>query len=128
MPRCASFLIAIVLLATCLTSVTGRASLKQLGIIKGQVVDVNNSRIVRAHVTVVGQNVDLRLLTSVEGEFETPLPPGDYWLSVSADGFRHFETQKFQLKSGKTKSFNIEMQVKQPEMTVPAAAAPESDL
>ena len=122
MPRYSSFLIAIVLLAAGLTPVTTRAWPKQLGKITGQVVDINDARIVRARVVIVGQNLDLRLLTNVEGEFETSLPPGEYWLSISADGFRSFEAQKFQIKSGKTKHFNVEMQVKQPQETVPAAS------
>jgi hypothetical protein len=127
MSRCSAFLVVIVLLVGSLTPVAGHESLKQFGKIKGQVVDINNARIVRAEVLIVGEGLSWRLMTNSEGEFESSLPIGEYQLSIEASGFRRFASQKFSIKSGKTQRFNIEMQVARPQMPVPASPDRESD-
>jgi hypothetical protein len=119
-----SLLVVIILIVAIIAPVTGRTPHKQFGKIKVRVVDVNNARIVRAHVLVLGQNLELREVTNVDGEAEILVPPGDFWLSIEAEGFRRFDTQKFQIKSGKTERFNIKMQIKAPEMLVPAVSDP----
>ena len=125
MPRCSSIVLLIAVLAASFTPVAGRVSLKQFGKIKGRVVDINDARIVRADVLIVGEGLQWRLVTNSDGEFETSVPIGEYQLSVEAPGFRRFASQKFQVKSGKTQSFNIKMQVAQ--LIVPAAPDRESD-
>ena len=125
MPRWSSFLFLIVLLAVSLTPAAGHASLKQFGKIKGQIVDVNNARIARADVLIVGEGLRWQLLTNTEGEFQMSLPTGEYQLSIEAPGFRRYASQKFQIKSGKTQSFKIEMKVAQ--LQVPASLDQESD-
>jgi hypothetical protein len=126
MPRCSSFLVVIALLVGGLTPVAGHSSLKQFGKIKGRVIDINNARIPRAELSIVGEGLGWRLVTNTEGEFETALPVGEYELSVEANGFRRFAAQKFSIKSGKTQRFNIEMQIAQ--LLVPASADRESDV
>ena len=127
MSRCSAFVLIMALIATSLTPVAGGAPLKEFGKIKGRVVDVNNARIFRADVLVVGEGLRWHMRTNSEGEFETSLPIGEYQFSVEAKGFRRFASQKFQVKSGKTQRFNIEMQIKKPEMPVPAVSDPPSD-
>ena len=124
MPRYSSFVLIIALIAASLTPVAGHASLKQSGKIKGRVVDVLNARIPRADVLIVGEGLRWRTMTDSEGEFEMSLPVGEYQLSVEAKHVRRSASQKFQIKAGKTQRFNIEMQVKEPEMLVPAVSNP----
>jgi hypothetical protein len=128
MPRCSAFVVVIVLLVGSLTPVTGRASLKKFGKIKGRVVDINNARIARADLLIVGEGLSWRLITNTEGEFETALPVGEYKLSAEANGFDRFASQKFKIKSGKTQRFNIEMQIARPQLLVPASPDRESDV
>jgi len=127
MPRCSSFLVVITLLVVILTPVAALTPRAQFGKIKGRVVDVNKARIFKADVLIAGEGLKWRLTTNSEGEFETSLPVGEYQLSVEANGFRRFASQKFQVKSGKAKSFNIEMQVAHPQLLVPASPDRESD-
>ena len=127
MPRCSLFLVVITLLVASLTPVTALTPRAQFGKIKGRVVDVNKARIFQAEVLIVGEGLKWRLTTNSEGEFEMSLPVGEYELLVEANGFRRSASQKFQIKSGKTKSFDIEMQVAHPQLLVPASPDRESD-
>lgn len=127
MPRYSSLLVLIVLLVASLTPVRALTPRAQFGKIKGRVVDVNSARIFKADVVIVGEGLRWRLTTNSEGEFEMSLPVGEYQLSVEADGFRRFASEKFQIKTGKTKSFSIEMQIRKPDMLVPASPDRESD-
>ena len=128
MPRCSSFLVVIVLIAASLTPVAALTRRAQFGKIKGRVVDIYNARIVRADVLVSGEGLRWRLRTNSEGEFEMSLPIGEYQLSVGAEGFRRSPSQKFEIKSGKTQRFNIEMHVAKPESLMPTSPDRESDL
>jgi Carboxypeptidase regulatory-like domain len=125
MPRCSSFLVVIILMVASFTPVAGRPALKQFGKIKGRVVDVNKARIVGADVLIAGEGLRFRITTNSDGEFETALPIGEYQFSVEAPGFRRFASQKFEIKTRKTQSFSIEMQVAQ--LQVPASPDRESD-
>jgi hypothetical protein len=127
MPRCSSLVLVIALVAASLTPVAGRGSLKQFGKIKLRVVDVKDARIARADVLIVGEGLRWRMTTNSEGEFEMSLPVGEYQLSVEANGFRRFASEKFRIKSGKAQRFNIQMLIKQPEMPVPAVSDPQTD-
>jgi hypothetical protein len=127
MPRCSSLVLIFAVIAVSLTPISGRTSLKQFGKIKGRVVDVNNARIPRADITIVGEGLRWRVTTDSEGEFEISLPIGEYRLSVEANGFRRSASQKFLIKSGKTQRFNIEMQIASPQLLVPASSGPEFD-
>jgi hypothetical protein len=125
MPRYSSFLVVFILMVASFTPVAGRPALKQFGKIKGRVVDVNKARIVGAGVLMVGEGLSWPMKTNSEGEFETSLPIGQYQFSVEASGFRRFASQKFEIQTRKTQSFNIEMQVAQ--LQVPASPDRESD-
>ena len=127
MPRCSSFLVVIILLVTSLTPVAALTPRAQFGKIKGRVVDMNSARIFKAEVLLAGEGLKWRVTTNSEGEFEMSVPVGEYQLSVEADGFRRSASQKFQIKAGKTKSFNIEMQIRKSDMLVPASTDRESD-
>ncbi|HEX3085951.1 MAG TPA: carboxypeptidase-like regulatory domain-containing protein [Pyrinomonadaceae bacterium] len=124
MPRCSSFLVVIVLLAFGFLPLTVSGKSKQFGKIKGRVVDVNDARIFHAEVLIVGEGLRWRLTTNMEGEFETMVPLGEYRVFVEANGFRGFASPKFEIKSSKKKSFNIEMQMAKPQMLVPAISSP----
>lgn len=127
MPGYSSFVLIIALVAASLTPVAGRAPVKQFGKIKGRVVDINNARIVRAEVLIAGEGLRWRLRTNSEGEFEMSLPIGEYQLSVDANGFRRSASQKFEIKSGKTQRFNIEMKVMTLDRLLLAVSDPQSD-
>jgi hypothetical protein len=126
MPRCSSLVLVIALIAASLTPVAGRASLKQFGKIKLRVVDVNDARIAGADVLIVGEGLRWRMTTNSEGELEMSLPVGDYQLSVEANGFRRFASERFRIKSGKAQRCNIQMLIK-PAILVPALSDPQTD-
>jgi hypothetical protein len=115
------------LFAFSLSPISGSGKSKQFGKIKGRVVDINNARVFRADVLIVGEGLRWRLSTNTEGEFETSLPVGEYRLFIEANGFRGFASPKFEIKSSKAKSFNIEMRMAKSEMLVPAISGPPSD-
>jgi hypothetical protein len=124
MPRCSSFLVVIILLALSFLPLTVSGKSKQFGKIKGRVVDVNDAKVFHAEVLIVGEGLRWRLTTNMEGEFETMVPLGEYRVFVEANGFRGFASPKFEIKSSKKKSFNIEMQMATSQMLVPAISSP----
>ena len=121
MLRSVSFLVLIILFAADLTTVAAAGPAKQFGKIKGRVVDVNSARIVRADVLIDGEGLHWRVTTNDNGEFEMSLPIGEYQLSVDAQGFRRFASQKFEIRSGRTQRLNIKMKIASPQMLVPAS-------
>jgi hypothetical protein len=127
MPRCSSFLVLILVFAASLAPLSARGSRQQFGKIKGQVVDINDARILRAEVVIAGEGLRWRLTTNDEGEFETLLPTGEYQFSVEADGFQRFSSQRIEIKSGKTQRFNIKMKMAQPINLIPVKSDSQTD-
>jgi hypothetical protein len=127
MPRCSSFLVLILVFAASLAPLSARGSRQQFGKIKGQVVDINDARILRAEVVIAGGGLRWRLTTNDAGEFETSLPTGEYQFSVEADGFQRFSSQRIEIKSGKTQRFNIKMKMAQPINLIPVKSDSQTD-
>ena len=127
MPRCSSFLVLILVFAASLAPLSARGSRQQFGKIKGQVVDINDARILRAEVVIAGGGLRWRLTTNDAGEFKTSLPTGEYQFSVEADGFQRFSSQRIEIKSGKTQRFNIKMKMAQPINLIPVKSDSQTD-
>jgi len=127
MPRCSSFLVLILVFAASLAPLSARGSRQQYGKIKGQVVDINDAKILRADVVIVGEGLRWRLTTNDEGEFETLLPTGEYQFSVEANGFRRFSSRRFEIESGETQRFNIKMKVAQSINLIPVKSDSQID-
>jgi hypothetical protein len=116
-------LFAGLLLAVQLMPLTLRAApLARLrpGKIKGQIVDINKARVVKALVIVDGVETHRRLVTDDNGEFEISLRPGRYQISVDANGFRPFVSAENEVKAGKTRTIEIQLKVAPSAMLVPA--------
>jgi len=80
------------------------------GRVSGVVLDVNDSRVTRAKVTIEAQNYRRELSTSAEGAFELDLPAGQYHFTVDAYGFCKFQGEPLKIKSGATEMINIHLE------------------
>ncbi|HEY6047326.1 MAG TPA: carboxypeptidase-like regulatory domain-containing protein, partial [Pyrinomonadaceae bacterium] len=61
--------------------------------VRGQVVDTNHDRVTGATVTCSSTRFKATIVTDERGEFATALPPDEYAINVSAEGFAE-STQK----------------------------------
>ena len=113
----ASLLLAVQLMPL---TVTAYSSKLRPGKIKGQVVDINKARVVKALVIVDGVETHRRLVTDENGEFEISLRPGRYQTSVDANGFRPFISAENEVKAGQTRTIEIQLKVVRGATLVPA--------
>jgi hypothetical protein len=101
-------LLLLVLGAAALLPQTDRATLR------GTVTDPSGSVVPNSQVLVqqVGTNVDRRLTTDENGNYEAPaLIPGHYLIKVENTGFRAFQAEDVLLDAGQTRRFDIALQV-----------------
>ncbi len=61
------------------------------GQVSAMVLDINDSRVAGAKVTIEERDFKRELPTSPEGKFRLELPAGDYDLTVDANGFCLFQ-------------------------------------
>jgi uncharacterized membrane protein len=90
------------------------------GKIKGRVSDINKARVFNALVVVDGVETRRRLVTDENGEFEVSLLPGNYTISIEADGFRRFISGETEVKEGKTRTMEIQLKVASSVRLAPA--------
>jgi hypothetical protein len=81
------------------------------GRVSGMVLDIDDSRITKAKVTLMRDPETREILTDEEGKFDVQLPAGVYRLTVSADGFCKFEKDDLVITSGATDLINIHLEV-----------------
>ncbi len=101
-------LLLLVFGASALLSQTDRATLR------GTVTDPSGSVVPNAQVLIqeVGTNVERKLTTDENGNFEAPaLSPGHYLVKVETKGFRGFQAEDVLLDAGVTRRFDIALQV-----------------
>src|SRR5260370_9716472 len=94
--------------ASALLSQTDRATLR------GTVTDPSGSVVPNAQVLVqqVGTNVDRKLTTDENGNYEAPaLTPGRYLIRVEIAGFRAFQLEDVLLDAGQTRRLDAPRQV-----------------
>jgi hypothetical protein len=75
------------------------------------VLDINDSRITKAKVTLMRDPETREIITDEEGKFDLPLPAGVYRLTVSANGFCEFKKDDLVVTSGTTELINIHLEV-----------------
>jgi uncharacterized membrane protein len=90
------------------------------GRIKGVLFDVNKARVVNAIVDVEGGYLKRRVLSDTEGRFEVSLPPGNYQITVKANGFQQFTSPAIRVAPGKSQILNVQLVVESPRGLVPA--------
>ncbi len=83
------------------------------GKIKGLLLDPNDARIAGAEIRIESPSLGIRrdLKSGEAGEFQSELPPGNYYLNVRANGFCTFEGWEIKVKSGLTEMVNIHLEV-----------------
>jgi hypothetical protein len=81
------------------------------GRVSGMVLDINDSRITKAKVTLMRDPETREILTDEEGKFDVQLTAGVYRLTVSANGFCKFEKDDLVITSGTTELINIHLEV-----------------
>ena len=104
-----------------LLAIRSSAAPEQTGKIAGMILDAHQSRIVNAGITVTNGDSTFRTRSDDKGEFSLNLPPGDYRMKVSADGFQAFSVAPFSVRVDQTLTFKITLRVAEPPGLVPAA-------
>jgi len=90
------------------------------GKIKGVVLDVNKARVVNAIVKVRGSEIERQVISDDEGRFEIIVPPGDYQISVRANGFRPFTSPLVRVELRKSQVVNVHLVGETPRGLTPA--------
>jgi outer membrane receptor protein involved in Fe transport len=101
------------------------------GVVQGTVLDESEAVVPGASVEVrnVETNLSKALSTDGEGRFVfLQLPPGNYTLSVSKQGFATLVQESFPLTVGQAVSLNLRMKVSQVEERVTVTAVPTIDV
>ncbi len=94
--------------ASALLSQSDRATLR------GTVTDPSGSVVPSAQILIqqVGTNVDRKLTTDENGNYEAPaLIPGHYLIKVENAGFRAFQAEDVLLDAGQTRRFDVTLQM-----------------
>jgi hypothetical protein len=102
-------------------AIRSSAAPEQTGKVAGMILDVNEARIVSAGITVTNGHSSYRINSDDAGEFSLDLPPGDYRMKVSANGFQAFSVAPFSVKVDKKLTFKITLRAAEPRGLVPAA-------
>ena len=93
------------------------------GTIIGRVLDCNDARVANAEITIDNEELNHRVKTNEDGEFELRLPAGGYRITVEANGFRRFVFSSVKISAKATKRMNIYLDVAEPPGLVPASGA-----
>ena len=81
------------------------------GQFRGIVVDVKESPIKGAKVTIDGEGLQRKLESNASGEFEIDLAPGIYRITVEKAGFVKFELTNLEIKSNSEREFTFQLEV-----------------
>ena len=96
---------------------------RDVGKIKGVVLDKNEARVAGATVSIGNAKSRGAVETNEEGEFEVELPVGVYRVRVKANGFREFVLSSFEVKSGVTEKIDVHLEVATSHGLVPAVGS-----
>ena len=121
-----TIVIALLSLLAALTFEVGYASprtSRSNGTIVGRVLDCNGARVTNAAISIENGELERRLKSNEDGEFEISLPAGVYRITVEADGFRRFVYSSVKIRATATKRMNIYLDVAEPPGLVPASGA-----
>jgi hypothetical protein len=114
---CASLLLAFALWQTP-SLAEGRSSTASAeGELKGVVLDINNSRVAGAKITVESKGAEFEALSNDEGAYKLKLPAGEYRLIIVADGFKAYR-KRVRITADKTESISTTLQVAPPAGTL----------
>jgi hypothetical protein len=118
-----AFTFVLFLLGTgfCILAIRASAAPEQTGKIAGVILDANKARITNAGITVTNGHTSYRTSSDDSGEFSLYLPPGEYRMKASADGFEDHSIAPFSVRVGATLTFKITLRVREPRGLVPAA-------
>jgi uncharacterized membrane protein len=93
---------------------------KKAGQVAGTILDINDARVVRARVKVLGQGFKWQGETDTNGEFTVEVPFGEYRVYIIAAGFRKFESASFKVKSGAKQRVNLQLEEARAQVLIPA--------
>jgi len=99
-------------LLLCLPLLTGFASLAQktTGSLHGQVADPSGAIIPGASISLVGNGKTLSTTSGSSGNYQfSNVPPGQYTLNTTIDGFTPYELQGVGVPAGSARTLNIQM-------------------
>ena len=118
----------VVLLALAIIApLTAKAQLAGNGAISGTVTDPSGAVIPNATITVLAVDTNqatVRHSTSAGDYNVTPLPPGNYSVTVTAPGFESFVQQNVTVNGLETFALNMKMTIGAAGQTVPVSALP----
>ncbi len=116
-----------VLVMAATTALLARAQLAGTGAIAGTVTDSTGAVVANATVTVTSAETNENTVrtTTGAGDFDiTPLTPGSYSVTVTAQGFRTFVQQNVTVNALQTVPLNIKLAIGQSIQTVTVNTAP----
>src|SRR5215471_12992336 len=93
--------------------ITAASAQEFRGALKGTITDPNGAVVPGATVTVrnVGTNLEATVTTNQDGSYEFPLlQPGEYSLSVSAQGFNTTTREGVQIRVADKLTLDVQMQ------------------
>jgi len=117
----------VLLVLAVLAPSTAIAQLAGNGAISGTVTDPTGAVISNATITVVAVDTNqttVRQTTSAGDYNVTPLPPGNYTVTVKAPGFESFVQQNVTVNALETFALNIKMTVGAAGQTITVSALP----
>ncbi len=88
----------------------------------GSVSDPSGAKIAHARIRVKSRTVKREVRTNPRGEFNVPLPPGVYTVTVEAPGFREYTTSVTLSERSMAAGLNVRLEIatRVEEITVPA--------
>lgn len=113
-PRFRTHVLTILLAIAGLTGVMARAQLAGTGAVAGTVQDSTGAVVVNAKVTAtnIATNVETTRTTTKSGDYNiTPLTPGDYVVTISAQGFEGYKQEKVNVDALATVTLNVKLTV-----------------
>ena len=85
----------------------------ELGNITGVVKDLSGAVVGGAEVsaTFIATNLQTKTLTTTAGEFNIPVSPGDYKVTVTAPGFKRYERENVGVSTASTVRLDVQLVV-----------------
>jgi uncharacterized membrane protein len=114
---CASLLLAFALWQTPSVAMERAPAPSSEGELKGIVLDINNSRVAGAKVTVESRGAQFEEQSDAEGAYTFKLPAGEYRLTIEADGFKLYR-KRVRIAADKTETISTTLQVAPPTGTL----------
>jgi hypothetical protein len=126
--RCAALgFVALLVVTLMIAPIGAGAQLSGTGAIAGTVTDSSGAVVANATVTAIAVDTNEKTIrtTTGAGDFDiTPLLPGNYSLTVSAQGFQTFVQENITVNALETQAVNVKLSLGTAQQTITVTSAP----